>query len=137
MCNYISAESHLFYFQYVAEGAVSLEVVCFIGVGLSMLALLVTFIILVSFKHIQCNSNTILINLVFVIFLAELAFVVGVYRVETKVTTILYSYIFFNDLSNNYLLVFLLFILHLLCWKIFWSVVKMHYMEKSIHISKF
>lgn len=70
--------------EYVAEGAVSLEVVCFIGVGLSMIALLVTFIILVSFKHIQCNSNTILINLVFVIFLAELAFIVGVYRVETK-----------------------------------------------------
>ncbi|XP_052061386.1 cadherin EGF LAG seven-pass G-type receptor 2-like isoform X1 [Mytilus californianus] len=70
--------------EYVAEGAVSLEVVCFVGVGLSMIALLVTFIILVSFKHIQCNSNTILINLVFVIFLAELAFIVGVYRVESK-----------------------------------------------------
>ena len=69
----------------MAKGVISLVIFSFVGIGISLVCLFVSFVIFCSFKRLQCNANSILINLVFTMFVAELAFVAGVYRVSSKV----------------------------------------------------
>ncbi|XP_021344023.1 cadherin EGF LAG seven-pass G-type receptor 2-like isoform X2 [Mizuhopecten yessoensis] len=70
--------------EYVAKGAISLEVVSFIAIGITLICLFVAFFIFMCFKHLQSNANSILINLVFTIFISDLAFISGVYRTEPE-----------------------------------------------------
>ncbi|KAK3103496.1 hypothetical protein FSP39_019621 [Pinctada imbricata] len=70
--------------EYVAKAAISLAIFSIIGIGISLGCLFVTFIIFMSFKHLQCNANSIMLNLIFTIFMSEFAFIIGVNRVEIK-----------------------------------------------------
>ncbi|KAK3610573.1 hypothetical protein CHS0354_009013 [Potamilus streckersoni] len=70
--------------EYVEEAAISLEVITYIALCISMVSLFVCFLIFFVFKRIQSNSNSIHINLVFVIFVAELAFLIGVNKTQTE-----------------------------------------------------
>ncbi|XP_033746006.1 LOW QUALITY PROTEIN: cadherin EGF LAG seven-pass G-type receptor 2-like [Pecten maximus] len=70
--------------EYVAKGAISLEVISFIAIAIALICLFVAFFIFMCFKHLQSNANSILINLVFTIFISDLAFISGVYRTEPE-----------------------------------------------------
>uniref|UniRef100_K1PF79 Cadherin EGF LAG seven-pass G-type receptor 1 n=1 Tax=Magallana gigas TaxID=29159 RepID=K1PF79_MAGGI len=70
--------------EYVSKAVISLVIFSFVGIGISLVCLFVSFVIFCSFKRLQCNANSILVNLVFTMFVAELAFITGVYRVSSK-----------------------------------------------------
>ncbi|XP_061178872.1 cadherin EGF LAG seven-pass G-type receptor 2-like isoform X2 [Saccostrea echinata] len=86
-CNHLTSFSILMEVadsEYTARAVISLAIFSFVGIGISLVCLFVSFVIFCSFKRLQCNSNSILINIVFTLFVAELAFIAGVYRVSSK-----------------------------------------------------
>ena len=68
-----------------AKAAVDLVLIMYVLVGLSLALLLAAFFLLISFKALQSNWNSIHINLIFVIIVSELAFIVGINRTSPEV----------------------------------------------------
>ncbi|XP_070192612.1 cadherin EGF LAG seven-pass G-type receptor 2-like isoform X2 [Littorina saxatilis] len=64
--------------------AIQLEAFMYVLVGVSLALLLVAFFILISYKALQSNWNSIHINLIFVIIISALAFSVGINRTSPK-----------------------------------------------------
>lgn len=65
------------------------EVFTYTFVSLSLVLLFVAFFILISYKRLQCNWNSIHINLVFVVFISEMAFIIGINRTNPEVRVLL------------------------------------------------
>ncbi|XP_025106932.1 cadherin EGF LAG seven-pass G-type receptor 2-like isoform X2 [Pomacea canaliculata] len=63
---------------------VQVEVFTYTFVSLSLVLLFVAFFILISYKRLQCNWNSIHINLVFVVFISEMAFIIGINRTNPE-----------------------------------------------------
>ena len=72
-------------FQYIVPEPVTIEVIVYICLLVSMGCLVLAFLVLFCFKHLQSNRTSIHTNLVFVFFLCALAFVVGVNRTDSEV----------------------------------------------------
>ncbi|RUS82130.1 hypothetical protein EGW08_010104 [Elysia chlorotica] len=63
---------------------VDMEVVTYILMALSILLLLLSFFILFTFKRLQCNWNSIRINIVFTVFIVDLAHAIGINRTSSE-----------------------------------------------------
>ncbi|GFR69625.1 cadherin EGF LAG seven-pass G-type receptor 1 [Elysia marginata] len=63
---------------------VDMEVVTYILMALSILLLLLSFFILFTFKRLQCNWNSIRINIIFTIFIVDLAHAIGINRTSPE-----------------------------------------------------
>ncbi|XP_053377924.1 cadherin EGF LAG seven-pass G-type receptor 1-like isoform X2 [Mercenaria mercenaria] len=70
--------------EYVPAEPVSIEVFTYIGLVISMGCLVVCFIFLFFLKRIQSNTNSIHINLIFVIFITLLAYLIGINHTENE-----------------------------------------------------
>lgn len=65
-------------FQVRSDTTVPLHLLTYVGAGMGVLFLLVTFFILLCLPNLHCNLNSIHINFVFMLIAAELTFLVGV-----------------------------------------------------------
>ncbi|KAL8613059.1 hypothetical protein ACOMHN_008828 [Nucella lapillus] len=63
---------------------IELEALMYVLVAVSLILLIVAFFILISYKALQSNWNSIHINLIFVIVIIELAFAVGINRTSPE-----------------------------------------------------
>ena len=76
----------------------ALEIVTYVGIGVSLLCLVIAFFLFCCLAGLQSNSNSIHINLVIVLFIAHLGFLVGINRTQPKllckVTAIVLHYFF-------------------------------------------
>ncbi|ESO95836.1 hypothetical protein LOTGIDRAFT_231995 [Lottia gigantea] len=72
--------------EYDEMASVTVEVLTYILVFISLMLLVVAYLILLCFKRLQCNWNSIHINLIVVVFVAELAFIIGINRTKSELT---------------------------------------------------
>lgn len=86
-------------YQYSGMAAVSMEVINYIAIPVSLLLLFVAFWILFCFKRLQSNMNSIHINLIFNVFIAELTFLIGIDKVNDEVSWFILRHGIF---SSNY-----------------------------------
>ena len=86
--SFLPVTKELFFFQLPRAAVVQLEAIMYVLVGVSLSLLVVAFFILISYKALQSNWNSIHINLIFVIVVYELAFAVGINRTRPEVRLI-------------------------------------------------
>ncbi|XP_046355288.2 cadherin EGF LAG seven-pass G-type receptor 1-like isoform X1 [Haliotis rufescens] len=70
--------------EYLYSSTVQLEVLTYILVVISMACLVFAFFVFMVFKRLQCNWNSIHINIIFVLFITQLSFIIGIDRVGQK-----------------------------------------------------
>ncbi|CAL1541277.1 unnamed protein product, partial [Lymnaea stagnalis] len=80
-CNHLSAYAVIID---IADGTallpaiIDMEAVTYVLTTLSLMLLLLSFFVLFTVKRLQCNWNSIRINLIFTIFIVDLAYVIGI-----------------------------------------------------------
>ncbi|XP_060555146.1 cadherin EGF LAG seven-pass G-type receptor 2-like isoform X2 [Ruditapes philippinarum] len=70
--------------EYVPAEPIAVEIVTYIGLVISMGCLVACFFLLFCLKRVQCNTNSIHINLIFVIFITLLSFILGINKTEDQ-----------------------------------------------------
>ncbi|XP_041458442.1 cadherin EGF LAG seven-pass G-type receptor 2-like isoform X3 [Lytechinus variegatus] len=65
-------------YMYVEEVMITLSIAVYVGVGIAILCLLITFLTLLGVSNLHTNLNSIHINLCFVLIAAEVTFGVGI-----------------------------------------------------------
>ncbi|CAL1544794.1 unnamed protein product, partial [Lymnaea stagnalis] len=61
-----------------------MEAVTYVLTTFSLMLMLLSFFVLFTFKRLQCNWNSIRINLIFTIFIVDLAYVIGINKTSPK-----------------------------------------------------
>ncbi|KAH3819069.1 cadherin EGF LAG seven-pass G-type receptor 1-like isoform X2 [Dreissena polymorpha] len=69
--------------EYVPSEPITVQIVTYIGLVICMGCLALTFLVLFIPKRVQCNANSIHINLMFVMFVCQLAFLIGINRTDS------------------------------------------------------
>ncbi|XP_012939635.1 cadherin EGF LAG seven-pass G-type receptor 1 [Aplysia californica] len=59
---------------------IDMEALSIVLTAMSLMLLLLSFFVLFTFKRLQCNWNSIRINIIFTLFIIELAYVIGINR---------------------------------------------------------
>lgn len=73
--------THRFLFDLIqvrSDIMVPLHLITYVGAGIGVIFLVITFFILLCLPNLHCNLNSIHINFVFMLIAAELTFLVGV-----------------------------------------------------------
>ncbi len=63
--------------EYIQQ-PLALQIVSYVGLGVSIMALVFTFFTLLCIPRLHCNLNSIHVNLVFTLITAEVTFLVGI-----------------------------------------------------------
>jgi len=74
-------------FQYLGAGPVSVEIITYVCFSLTLLCLIIAFLIFRCLPRLAANTNSILINLVFCIFITLLIYLIGIDQVNSRVSS--------------------------------------------------